>query len=81
MRVENILNALELKEAFKVVITQEHVTKHKPDPEAFNLVLSKLGVTPEQAIIFEDSQLASWLAERAVVTWWPSGMNLMAKMI
>lgn len=69
--VENILNALDLKEAFKVVITQEHVTKHKPDPEAFNLALSKLGVTPEQAIIFEDSH-AGVLAGRA------SGCNVVA---
>ncbi|EPN8460623.1 HAD family hydrolase [Vibrio cidicii] len=53
--VDNILSALELRDAFQVVITQEHVTKHKPDPEAFHLALSKLGVTPEQALIFEDS--------------------------
>ncbi len=53
--VDNILTALDLRDAFEVVITQEHVTKHKPDPEAFNLALLKLGTTPEHALIFEDS--------------------------
>lgn len=53
--VENILNALALRDAFQVVITQEQVTKHKPDPEAYNLALAGLGVAPEQALIFEDS--------------------------
>ncbi|WP_246201088.1 HAD family hydrolase [Vibrio ziniensis] len=53
--VDNILNALELRDSFEVVITQDHVTKHKPDPEAFNLALLKFDVTPEHALIFEDS--------------------------
>ena len=53
--VKNILSALELNDAFDIVITQEHVTKHKPDPEAFNLALSKLNVSSEHTIIFEDS--------------------------
>jgi len=53
--VDNILNALHLKDAFQVVITQERVNAHKPDPEAFNLALSQLGIKPEHALIFEDS--------------------------
>ena len=38
-----------------MVITQEHVTKHKPDPEAYQLALSKLNVSPERTLVFEDS--------------------------
>ncbi len=53
--VDNILTALGLEDAFDVVITQEHVSAHKPDPEAYDLALSKLGVSPAQAIVFEDS--------------------------
>lgn len=53
--VDNILEALGLNQAFDIVITQEHVTKHKPDPEAYNLALSKLAIAPERALIFEDS--------------------------
>lgn len=53
--INNILTALELDNVFDVVVAKEHVTKHKPDPEAYNLALAKLNVTPEQALIFEDS--------------------------
>ena len=53
--VENILTSLQLQNAFNLVITQEHVTKHKPDPEAYILALAKLAVSPEQTIVFEDS--------------------------
>ncbi|WBA13786.1 HAD family hydrolase [Salinivibrio proteolyticus] len=53
--VENILSSLQLENAFDLVITQEHVTKHKPDPEAYTLALTKLNVSPEQTIVFEDS--------------------------
>ncbi|MGI9889865.1 HAD family hydrolase [Vibrio chagasii] len=53
--VENILTSLKLEDTFDLVITQEHVTKHKPDPEAYNLALSGLNASPEQTIVFEDS--------------------------
>ncbi|MCG6298295.1 HAD family hydrolase [Vibrio vulnificus] len=53
--VENILTSLQLESAFDLVITQEHVSKHKPDPEAYNLALANLGASPEQTIVFEDS--------------------------
>ncbi|MFM2483498.1 HAD family hydrolase [Celerinatantimonas yamalensis] len=53
--VENILESLKLSTAFDIVITKEHVTKHKPDPEAYELALSKLSVSPSKTIIFEDS--------------------------
>ncbi|KHT44060.1 beta-phosphoglucomutase [Vibrio sinaloensis] len=53
--VDNILRALDLDELFDVVITQEHVSKHKPDPEAYLLALSQLDLPTEAAVIFEDS--------------------------
>jgi len=53
--VENILDSLDLNSAFDVVITQEHVTKHKPDPEAYSLALSMLSVSSTQTVVFEDS--------------------------
>jgi beta-phosphoglucomutase-like phosphatase (HAD superfamily) len=46
------------------VITQEHVTKHKPDPEAYVLALEKLNASPEQTVVFEDSN-AGVLAGKA----------------
>ncbi len=53
--VENILTSLKLEDTFDLVITQEDVIKHKPDPEAYNLALSGLNASPEQTIVFEDS--------------------------
>ena len=53
--VNNILETLELGDLFDIVITQEHVIKHKPDPEAYNLALSKLALEPSQVLVFEDS--------------------------
>lgn len=53
--VVNILNALNLSEVFDIVITQEHVSKHKPDPEAYQLALLKLGAQPQHTVVFEDS--------------------------
>lgn len=53
--VEKILTSLELENIFDLIITQEHVTKHKPDPEAYTLALENLAASPEQTIVFEDS--------------------------
>ncbi|MCG9629101.1 HAD family phosphatase [Vibrio mediterranei] len=53
--VENILGTLNLGDVFEIVITQEHVSKHKPAPEAYELALTKLGVQPQKAVVFEDS--------------------------
>ncbi|KAB0303679.1 HAD family phosphatase [Vibrio fortis] len=62
--VENILASLELENLFDLVITQEHVTKHKPDPEAYVLALEKLNASPDQTVVFEDSN-AGVLAGKA----------------
>ena len=53
--VNNILEILNLDRTFDIVITQEDVTRHKPDPEAYNLALERLGMSPERVVIFEDS--------------------------
>ncbi|MFB9216395.1 HAD family hydrolase [Vibrio sinaloensis] len=53
--VENILQSLDLNDMFDVVITQEHVTKHKPDPEAYFLALEHLNLDADSTVIFEDS--------------------------
>ena len=53
--VDNILEALNLAGLFDIIITQEHVTKHKPDPEAYELALKQLNIEPKDTLIFEDS--------------------------
>ena len=58
-RLTNILPLLqkyELKDKFAVMVTQEDVEKHKPDPEAYNLAMKKLGIPAEEVLAFEDSR-------------------------
>ena len=45
----------ELRDAVDIVITDEDVTKSKPDPQGYLLAAERLGVPPEQCWVFEDS--------------------------
>lgn len=42
-------------EYFDAIITDSHVKRSKPDPEGYLLAASKLGVSPADCIVFEDS--------------------------
>jgi HAD superfamily hydrolase (TIGR01509 family) len=53
--VHKVLSKLELQSSFDLVITQEDVTRHKPDPEAYLLALSRLQVSAKDTLVFEDS--------------------------
>jgi HAD superfamily hydrolase (TIGR01509 family) len=53
--VEAILLALELTELFDEVVLSDEVGPVKPDPAPYKAALAKLGVSPEEAIAFEDS--------------------------
>lgn len=54
--VDLVLSHVELKSFFDIVITQEDVTNHKPDPEAYLLALEKLALPGSGVLIFEDSE-------------------------
>lgn len=49
---------------FDVVVCGDMVSRHKPDPEPYELGLSLLGVSADEAIVFEDSR-AGTVAGRA----------------
>lgn len=53
--VEKVLTKLDLRKAFDLVVAQEDVTRHKPDPEAYLLAISRLRVKAEDTLVFEDS--------------------------
>ncbi len=63
--VDQVLTQLDLKEFFDVVITKEHVSKHKPDPEAYLQALRKLNLPGSEVLIFEDSESGLIAANRA----------------
>ena len=50
---------------FDVVLAGDMVTKKKPDPEIYNLALSKTGLKPEQCLVIEDSQKGIQAAKAA----------------
>jgi HAD superfamily hydrolase (TIGR01509 family) len=50
---------------FNSIKGADDVLRTKPDPELFQLVLSDLGVRPEQAVIFEDSVIGLSAAKKA----------------
>jgi len=59
-----ILERDHLTDFFKVIIAAEHVTKGKPDPQGYNLCLSKnnhllppgqIPIRPDQCLVIEDS--------------------------
>lgn len=41
---------------FEIVLAGDVVEKKKPDPEIYNLALSKLGLTPDEVFVVEDSK-------------------------
>jgi HAD superfamily hydrolase (TIGR01509 family) len=64
--VEGHLKRLNLIEYFDCLLTSDDVSKTKPDPELFLTAAGRLGVTPEEAVVFEDSShgiLAARLAK------------------
>jgi HAD superfamily hydrolase (TIGR01509 family) len=55
-KLEGNLAAIGLPEsAFDVVLTAEHVTRTKPDPEVFLLAAERLGVPPTRCLVVEDA--------------------------
>lgn len=60
-----ILSELGLTNTFSVILGDEHVTRGKPDPEIYLKTAEKLGVKPEECLVFEDSPVGVESAKRA----------------
>jgi len=50
-----VLDILKLTDLFDFIATRDLIEKSKPDPEIYDLVLSKLNIFPEECIAIEDS--------------------------
>ena len=55
--IEFIIDLLRIKGLFDLFVSNDQHLKTKPNPEMYNFAMSKLGVTPSEAIIFEDSDI------------------------
>ena len=49
------LRKLEMEHYFDATVAEDDVTKHKPDPESMNLVLSQLGLSADECIMIGDN--------------------------
>lgn len=54
-QANRVLAILQLTSYLEVVAARDDVVQGKPDPEMYHLVASKLGVSPEQCLVIEDS--------------------------
>ena len=59
------LEALNLKKYFKVVVSADSVTSHKPKPETFLECARQLNVEPQYCQVFEDGDLGLEAAQKA----------------
>ena len=50
-----VLDALDLRPYFDVLLHERSITHPKPDPEVYQKAMSMLGVSPDESVIFEDS--------------------------
>src|ERR1700727_634099 len=59
------LQALKLSDRFETLVCAGDYQKSKPDPEAFLLAASRLGVAPETCLVFEDTEMGIQAARAA----------------
>lgn len=53
--VDFVLDKCGIRDYFEVLISGDMVTRCKPDPEIFLMAASRLGLQPEECVVFEDS--------------------------
>lgn len=63
--VMNVLEQIGFNNTFDIIITQEDVQKHKPDPQAYLLAVERLAVKARETLAFEDSSAGLTAADRA----------------
>jgi putative hydrolase of the HAD superfamily len=59
------LKRLKIYKYFNVIVCKEDVVNKKPSPDIYNLLLQKLKLKPEQALVFEDSPTGILAAKTA----------------
>lgn len=66
--VMEILAKFEIAELFDLILTRDDITKSKPDPEGYLKALEYFGMSKEDALIFEDSDVGIEAANRCGVS-------------
>jgi beta-phosphoglucomutase family hydrolase len=63
--IEFTLNNLEISGYFKTIVCAHDIKNSKPDPEIFLLAAERLGVNPDDCLVFEDALVGVEGAHRA----------------
>jgi HAD superfamily hydrolase (TIGR01509 family) len=63
--VEDLLGRYEIRSNFKTTCTQEDVDRGKPEPDVYLLAAERLGISPTEMIVFEDSEAGTKAAAAA----------------
>ena len=63
--IRNVIHHLDLEESIDAIISGDDVSHPKPHPDCFLLAMEREGVTPEESIIFEDSEVGLEAAKRS----------------
>lgn len=65
-KMEHVFESLPvLRRMVDIVVTDEDVTRSKPDPQGYNLAAQRLGLAPEKCVVFEDSMAGVEAGKRA----------------
>lgn len=65
---EDILNEFKINYIFDLILTHEDIAKSKPDPEGFIRAMKYFHASPDDCIIFEDSNVGIQAAEATGAT-------------
>jgi beta-phosphoglucomutase len=63
--IEPVLRAASLWELFTVILSQDDVTRGKPDPQPYLLAAERLGLPPGELLVFEDTDVGVASAKAA----------------
>lgn len=63
--LQELLTSTGIIHYFKVILSADNVKRGKPAPDIFLLTAEKLGIPPENCLVFEDSQYGVEAAKRA----------------
>jgi beta-phosphoglucomutase family hydrolase len=63
--IDFVLDGLAIRGDFDTVVGADNIEKSKPDPEIFLTAAQRLGVTPAECVVFEDSYAGLEAARRA----------------
>ncbi len=67
--VVNSLTAIGLLEKFDLIVGSEDYANSKPAPDAFLIAAQRLGVAPEECLVFEDTEIGIQAAKAAGMAW------------